>query len=129
MFCANCGQQVPDGSPSCQNCGVHFAGAAAAPPPPAYGTPPPAYGPPAPQVPDYLVWSILELLFCCLPFGVVGLVYSIQANTAKAAGRYQEAMSNAEKAKNFLIYGMIGWAVMVVLYIGIIILGVVAENM
>ena len=40
------------------------------PPPPGY----PPQQPPAGQAPDnYLVWSILVTLFCCLPFGIVAI--------------------------------------------------------
>ncbi len=120
MFCPTCGQQIPEGSPSCQHCGARFAAT------PPIGVPPaPGYGGPMPPVPDYMVWSILELLFCCLPFGIVGLIYSIQANSAKTSGRYQEALDNAEKAKKFLIYGIVGWAVCFFLYIGFIVLMII----
>lgn len=60
----------------------------------------------ASNIPDYMVWSIVELLCCCLPFGVVALIFSIQANSAKGVGNYAEAMQKANKAKQFVIWGM-----------------------
>ncbi|KAM3921166.1 dispanin subfamily A member 2b-like [Leptodactylus fuscus] len=35
----------------------------------------------APQK-DYLVWSILNLICCCLPLGIVALIYSIKTRDA-----------------------------------------------
>jgi hypothetical protein len=46
----------------------------AQPPPPPPGYPP---QPPAGQAPNnYLVWSILVTLFCCLPLGIVAIIKS-----------------------------------------------------
>lgn len=100
------------------------------PPPPGGGTPPPppggyppggyqpggpgGYGPggygggygqggwpPAgPKPPNYLVWAILSTLFCCLPFGIVSIVFAAQVdskyNTGDLAGA-QRASDNAKK--------------------------------
>ena len=57
----------------------------AQPPPP----PPPGYPPqpPAAQAPkNYLVWSILVTLFCCLIPGIVAIVFSAQVNGLWAQG-------------------------------------------
>ena len=76
------------------------------------------YGAPsAANVPDYMIWSILELLFCCVPFGIVGLVYAINANSAKQAGNMAQAMDNANKSKKFLLWGLGLWCVLVLIYI------------
>ena len=39
-----------------------------------------------PQVPNNLVWAILSTLFCCLPAGIVSIVYAAQVNGKLAAG-------------------------------------------
>lgn len=67
------------------------------------------------HVPDYLVWAILEAVCCCLPIGVVGIIYAVMANTEKSAGNYMKALSYANTAKTWLIVGMIGWVILVVL--------------
>src|SRR5438128_1439779 len=36
------------------------------------------------HVPNYLVQSILCTLFCCLPFGIVAIVYAAQVNSKVA---------------------------------------------
>ncbi|WP_421842482.1 CD225/dispanin family protein [Mycobacterium sp.] len=71
------------------------------PPPPGY----PPHQPPAGQVPDnYLVWSILVTLFCCLPLGIVAIIKSSQVNGLWAQGRYAEAQASAESAKKFVTW-------------------------
>jgi hypothetical protein len=37
-------------------------------------------------VPNNLVWAILSTLFCCLPLGVVSIVYASQVDGKRAAG-------------------------------------------
>lgn len=72
------------------------------PPPPPAGYPPQQ---PAAQAPNnYLVWSILVTLFCCLPFGIVAIVKSSQVNGLWAQGRYPEAQASAESAKKWVIW-------------------------
>ncbi|MDR1383932.1 MAG: CD225/dispanin family protein [Planctomycetaceae bacterium] len=78
------------------------------------------------HVPDYLVWAILETLFCCVPFGVIGIIYAVQANSAKGSGNYHQAVENAKKAKMYLIIGIVGWAVICVAYI--VIFGIAAAT-
>ena len=61
-----------------------------------------------PDVPDYFVWSLLETLLCCLPIGIIALIFSNKANSAKSAGQYAEAQKNAKRAKIALILGLCG---------------------
>lgn len=75
-------------------------GASAAPPSP---TPPPAQAyAPGPPVPNYLIPAVFSMLCCCLPFGVVSLVFAIQANTKAGAGLHEEALRNANLARVWL---------------------------
>ncbi|MEB3984082.1 CD225/dispanin family protein [Mycobacterium sp. 663a-19] len=84
------------------------------PPPPPPGYPP--QQPPGGQAPDnYLVWSILATIFCCLPFGIVAIVKSSQVNGLWAQGRYAEAQASAEAAKKWVI-----WSVVVGVVVGVI---------
>lgn len=70
-----------------------------------------------PQVPNNLVWSILTTLFCCLPAGIVSIVYAAQVNGKLAAGDIAGAQDSAAKAKKWAIWLAIAWAVLVVLYV------------
>jgi len=85
------------------------------PPPP----PPPGYPPqqPAGQAPNnYLVWSILVTLFCCLPLGIVAIVKSASVNGLWAQGRYAEAQAAANSAKKFVIWSAIIGVVVGIIY-------------
>ena|SRR5208283_4485109 len=81
--------------------------------------PPPGYPPqqPAGQAPNnYLVWSILVTLFCCLPFGIVAIVKSSQVNGLWAQGRYAEAQASADSAKKWVIWSAIIGVVAGIIY-------------
>lgn len=54
---------------------------------------------PGAKVPSYLVWSILSTLCCCLPFGIVAIVFSAQVNNKVAAGDIAGAIASSQKAK------------------------------
>ena len=55
-----------------------------------------------PAKPDNcLVWAILSTLCCCLPFGIVAIVYAAQVDGKYAAGDYQGAVDSANKAKTW----------------------------
>jgi hypothetical protein len=71
----------------------------------------------APQVSNNLVWAILSTLFCCLPLGIVSIVFAAQVNTKLAAGDVVGARESADKAKKWAIYSVIAWVVLVVLYL------------
>ena len=62
-------------------------------------TPPPSSGAPA-SVPNYLIPAIISL-FCCLPLGIVGVIFAAQVNGKVAAGDTAGAMDAAKKAKLF----------------------------
>jgi len=52
---------------------------------------------------DYLVCSIINLVFCGICLGIPALIYSIKAREKYRFGRYQEAQDNARTAKKFNI--------------------------
>jgi len=83
-------------------------------------TPPPSSGAPA-SVPNYLVPAIISL-FCCLPLGVVGVIFAAQVNGKVAAGDTAGALDAAKKAKMFSfiaiglgLLGIIGYVLFVVI--------------
>ena len=60
--------------------------------------------PAPPPMPDnHLVWAILSTIFCCLPFGVVSIVYAAQVESLYLQGRYEEAFDKANKARKWAI--------------------------
>jgi hypothetical protein len=97
------------------------------PPPPPYG----ASGVPGIQgtpPPNYLVWSILSTILCCLPLGVVSIVFSTQVNTKWALGDVAGAQDASEKAKRFAIWAAIAWVIIAVLYGILIAVGIANIN-
>lgn len=77
--------------------------------------------PPAQAPNNYLVWSILATVFCCLPLGIVAIVKSSQVSGLWAQGQYAEAQASAESAKKWVKWSVILWVIGVVVY-GIVLL-------
>src|SRR5881397_3328153 len=50
-------------------------------------------------VPNYLVQAILVTLFCCIPFGIVSIVYAAQVNDKLMRWDYAGAVDSSQKAK------------------------------
>jgi uncharacterized membrane protein YvbJ len=100
MFCTKCGKENEAGATNCAECGEVLTPAqpqtTAAPAQPEAA--PTAPGQPA-QVPNYLVQAILITIFCCLPFGIVAIVFAAQVNGKLQAGDINGAMESSRKAK------------------------------
>ena len=90
MYCTSCGQPLAKGVTACTNCGE-----------------PVRRAPAAPEIPNYLVQSILVTLCCCMPFGVVALVFSAQVNNKLAAGDVPGAQSSSNSARTWSLVGFI----------------------
>ncbi len=102
MFCPKCGQQVPDNASFCPSCGNPFgapaSGGSQPYQPQPYGSPPGQY---QEQIPTYLVFSILVTIFCCLPTGIVAIVYAAQVSSKQASGDIAGAMAASSTAKTW----------------------------
>ncbi|WP_169944934.1 CD225/dispanin family protein [Microbispora sp. H11081] len=94
------------------------------PPPPggAYGAPmPPGGAPPN----NHLVMAIVTTILCCLPLGIVSIVYATQVNSKWSVGDYQGAYAASESAKKWWLASLITGVVLAVLYILlVVVLGV-----
>ncbi|ADL53558.1 CD225/dispanin family protein [Clostridium cellulovorans] len=62
---------------------------------------------PSESVPDYLVWAIMSIFCCCIPFTIIAIVYSAKVNNALSKGDIEEAKINSEKAKNWTLAAFI----------------------
>jgi len=69
------------------------------------------------QIPNYLPWAIVTTVLCCMPFGIVSIVYAAQVNSKQAAGDIAGAMDASKKART--------WAIVAAAVGGVIILGYV----
>ena len=81
------------------------------------------------MVPNYLVQAILCTLFCCLPAGIVSIVYAAQVNSKLAVGDRAGAIQSSENAKKWawVSFG-VGLAVVVIYIVVIVGAGVSTRN-
>lgn len=93
--------------------------------PPAYGSmPAPAPGSPPPN--NYLVWAILSTIFCCLPAGIVSIVFAAQVNSKWAAGDHAGAQRSSANARKWAIISAVAGVVVAALYVLAILGGLLA---
>ena len=79
--------------------------------------------PAPPPMPDnHLVWAILSTIFCCLPFGVVSIVYATQVESLYLQGRYEEALDKSKKALKWAIASAATVAAIMMLYVLILLI-------
>lgn len=121
MFCPSCGEKNMDGSPNCAMCGVAL----------------PSMQEPAfeddrfddfedrdvrpsasrPRIDNHLVKAILATFFCCLPMGVVALVFASQVDGRVSAGDYSGARKLAGQADTWANFSIGGGLLVMVFYI------------
>ena len=76
------------------------------------------FGQPQPDVPNYLVQAILVTLCCCIPFGVVALVYAAQVKSKLGNGDINGAMAASKNARLWcwlaLVFGIVSNVVSII---------------
>ncbi len=123
-FCPNCGskvdaQQTPDVNannnntqPNCnQQAGGYY--------------PPQQSGNQDINTTPILVWSIINLLFCCMPLGIWSLILSVTLNKKPTR---QEAEKNYKTAKIICLVGTICGAIFQIVYIILMVVGAMANS-
>lgn len=73
-------------------------------------------GPSSAPIPNYLVWSILTTVLCCLPFGIVSIVHAAKVDGLRNAGDIAGAMDASRKAKTWAMVAAGAGLVVIVLY-------------
>ena len=74
---------------------------------------------------NWLVESILVTIFCCLPFGIAGIVFATQVNSKFDAGDFEGALKASKDAGKWTkISFFIGIAVIVLYVIAWAVFGV-----
>jgi hypothetical protein len=86
MYCPKCGAQNDDNVWKCVQCGAVLHQQSQ------QQTPPPL------NIPTYLAQAILCTIFCCLPFGIVAIIYSTQVNSKMRAGDLEGAQKASKRA-------------------------------
>lgn len=125
MNCPNCGTSNLDDAAVCVNCGRSLSA------PPSYTPPPPPpssfTGGPAPApagagagIPNYLWQSIVVTLCCCIPLGIVSIIFAAQVNSKLAQGDIAGARDASQKAKMFALIGfgvgILSWIIWAVFF-------------
>jgi len=87
MYCTQCGAANEEKSLKCLKCGELLE-----------GTVPSAQQGPI-KVKSYLAPAIMTTLCCCVPFGIVAIVYSAQTNAKAAVGDAAGAIACSRMAK------------------------------
>ena len=113
MHCPTCGARNDDEARFCVNCGqkleeqetIQGGGSAYAP----YGD----LGSYRQHIPNYLIPSILVTIFCCLPLGIVAIIFAAQVNGKVAAGDIAGAQSSSRTARTLVIVPVIVGAVVI----------------
>ena len=90
MYCTHCGTAQAPGAVTCSNCGRPLLAAPALPP-----------------VKNHLVGAVLVTLCCCMPFGVVALIYSAQVNSKLAAGDVPGAQAASSRAYTWSLVALL----------------------
>lgn len=96
MYCSTCGKQNPANARYCTSCGQPSATAA-----PAAGAPEPPYTPYAVNIPNHLIPAILTTICCCLPLGIVSIVYAAQVNGKIGNGDLAGAKRDSDSARTW----------------------------
>lgn len=72
----------------------------------------------------WLVESILVTLFCCLPFGIVGIVFASKVESLHRMGQTEEAMRASKDAGKWTKIGFwIGLGSIVLYFLFVMVLG------
>lgn len=65
----------------------------------------------------WMAESILVTVFCCLPFGIAGIVFASKVSSLYAAGNYEAALQASKDAGKWTEIGFIVGLVVIVLYL------------
>ena len=83
--------------------------------------PPPDAPPPNNNLVLAIVATVISVIFCCVPHGVVSLIFATQVNRKSAAGDLQGALNAARQAK---VWAFVSIALAVVGLVLAVVLGV-----
>ncbi len=117
MFCRKCGANNNDNAYKCVQCGDVLQDVRQVQPVQEL-----------PEVASHLALAILVTIFCCLPLGIVSIVYAAQVNSKLESGNYNGAADCSRKAAiwGWSAFGIgIAW---ILIYAGMMIIGLIAQH-
>ncbi len=74
--------------------------------------------------PNYLVFAILTTILCCLPFGIVSIIFAAQVNSKWVAGDFAGAQISSKNAKTWAWVAFAVGITAAIIYIILIMVGV-----
>jgi len=80
------------------------------------------------NIPNYLWQAILVTVLCCMPFGVVSIVYAAKVDGLVARGDIGRAYAASKSAKNWALAGVGLWFAIIIIYILIALLAAEGSN-
>lgn len=82
-----------------------------------------------PQRPNsYLALAIISTILCCLPTGIVSIIYATKVNSAYEDGNYDLAEKSSKNAKTWGIASIALGAVGIILYFIIVGFALIADG-
>jgi hypothetical protein len=119
MYCPKCGYENPDTASRCARCGGTMPTEASL-----GGGGFPMQGQP---IANNLVWAILATLFCCLPTGIVAIVYAAQVDSKLAAGDRVGALRASQLAGTWSWVSLALAMIVIFLYGVLVVIGLSAR--
>ena len=74
--------------------------------------------------PNYLVWAILTTILCCLPFGIVSIVYAAQVNSKWQTGDLEGAKISSKNARTWAWVAFLSGLAILIIYFVLLALGI-----
>jgi len=74
-------------------------------------------------IPNYLWQSIVVTLFCCLPFGIVAIVYAAKVDSLRAAGDFNGATAASASAKTWCLVALASGLIPMLIWLVFVIFG------
>ncbi len=80
---------------------------------------------------SYLALAIISTILCCLPTGIVSIIYATKVNSAYEDGQYDEANKASRNAKTWGLVSigiaLFGWIIYILIF-GVAFLGAIANG-
>lgn len=77
----------------------------------------------------WLVESILVTCFCCLPFGIVGIINATKIETLYLSGAYEQALYRSKQAKKWTLWGFFTALALFLIYIILFIISIIVSTL
>ncbi|MBE6369084.1 MAG: CD225/dispanin family protein [Lentisphaerae bacterium] len=101
MYCEKCGGIIPENATNCPKCNAAVEDAPIN-AEPVNDIPFAQTVEPAEKISTYLPFAIFTTICCCVPLGIVAIVYAAKTSALLAAGNFAGARETSRKAKKWV---------------------------